>query len=60
MVVAPPSYPPHWPGGVPREIQVHADDDISEEEAVQEASGWFLFVEVVDLPLNLDGINLDY
>jgi hypothetical protein len=45
-MVAAPSRPFHWPGGIPTEIQVDANGDITPEQANEEAKGWLLFVEV--------------
>jgi hypothetical protein len=45
-MVAAPSRPFHWPGGIPNEIQVDANGDITPEQANEEAKGWLLFVEV--------------
>jgi hypothetical protein len=46
IMVAAPSRPFHWPGGIPNEIQVDANGDITPEQANEEAKGWLLFVEV--------------
>ncbi|KAJ5552344.1 hypothetical protein N7494_001722 [Penicillium frequentans] len=43
-MVAPPSRPFHWPGGIPPEIKANAND-VTIQQANEEAKGWLLFVE---------------
>ncbi|KAL3491532.1 hypothetical protein BJX62DRAFT_237131 [Aspergillus germanicus] len=35
---------PHWPGGIPREIQIDAHD-FTQAQALEESKGWVLFVQ---------------
>lgn len=44
-MVAPPSRPFHWPGGIPPEIKANPND-VTIQQANEEAKGWLLFVEV--------------
>jgi hypothetical protein len=53
-MVAPPSRPFHWPGGIPPEVKPDANGDITPEEADEDAKGWLLFVEVRYSPLSFD------
>ncbi|RDH36343.1 hypothetical protein BDQ94DRAFT_167958 [Aspergillus welwitschiae] len=50
-MVAVPSRPFYWPGGIPLEIQIDPTGDIDPKDD-NEAKGWMLFVESGhDLPL---------
>lgn len=41
-----PSRPFHWPGGIPPEVRLDPNGDITPDEANEEARGWLLFVTV--------------
>ena len=56
-MIAAPSRPYHWPGGIPREIQVDANGDITPEQANGEAKLWLLFVGVKVLPQALCAVT---
>lgn len=56
-MVAPSSRPPHWPGGIPREIQIDLNGDITQEQAIEECRGWFLFASVIPLYLIFPAVN---
>ncbi|KAJ5918607.1 hypothetical protein N7466_010599 [Penicillium verhagenii] len=44
-MVALPSKPFHWPGGIPTVIKADPNGDITRDEINEEAKGWLLFVE---------------
>ncbi|KAL3264422.1 hypothetical protein ABHI18_000830 [Aspergillus niger] len=48
-MVAVPSRPFYWPGGIPLEIQIDPTGDIDPKDD-NEAKGWMLFVEVCEDP----------
>ncbi|RDW76858.1 uncharacterized protein DSM5745_06850 [Aspergillus mulundensis] len=56
-MIASPSRHPHWPGGVPPEIQVDANGDITQNEAIEESRAWFLFVEEQWVPRTTANIS---
>ncbi|KAL3454338.1 hypothetical protein BJX65DRAFT_291864 [Aspergillus insuetus] len=38
------SHHPHWPGGVPREIRIDANN-FTNQQAIEESKGWVLFMQ---------------